>query len=115
LAVIDITNIFLHFPLKNLQNKPVHYTLIAPRDSLIDYNVHVGDDVLFVGYPNFFFNKKNISPIMRAAVISTPPQDTFYFNDYLKIGYVNRFGFGLPEKLDGFLIDGNAVGGYPSG
>lgn len=110
-SVIDITQIFLSFPLKNLQTKTIPYTLIATRDSLADHNVHIGDDILFIGYPNFFFNKKNISPIARSAIISTPPQDTFYFNDYIKIGYINRFGSSLPDKLDGFLIDGNAVGG----
>jgi hypothetical protein len=28
-TAIDITNIFLNFPLKNLQNKPIPYTLLA--------------------------------------------------------------------------------------
>lgn len=113
LTVIDITDIFLNFPLKNLQNKPIPYTLLATRDSLSDNNVQVGNEVLFVGYPNFFFDKKNVNPIMRAAIIATPPKDTFYFNDLLRIGYINRFGpaGNLPAILDGFLIDGNAVGG----
>ncbi len=48
---------------------------------------------------------------MRQAVISTPPQDAFYFNDIIRINYFRRFGLVPSEKLDGFLIDGNAIGG----
>ena len=111
LAVIDITELFINFPLSNLQRKPIPYTLLATRDSLSEYNVQVGDYVLFAGYPSFFFDKRNINPVMRQAVISTPPQDSYFFNDIVRMNYFTRFGFIPPEKLDGFLIDGNAIGG----
>lgn len=111
LAVIDITEMFIHFPLSNLQTKPIPYTLLAIRDSLSEYNVHVGDYVLFAGYPSFFFDKRNVNPVMRQAVISTPPQDSYYFNDIIRFSYLKRFGSMPPDKLDGFLIDGNAIGG----
>lgn len=111
LSVIDITQIFLDFPLKNLQNKPIPYTLLATRDSLSEYNVQVGDNILFIGYPSFFFDRRNANPIVRQAIISTPPKDFFYFNDIIRLSYFKRFGFIQPDKLDGFLIDGNAIGG----
>ena len=109
-AVIDVTNIFLNFPLKNLQNKPIPHTLLATRDSLYDNNVHVGDQVLFVGYPNFYFNTKNKRPIMRSGIIATPPEDVFYFDSILIKIYVNS-RIPLNSKFDGFLIDGNPAGG----
>jgi hypothetical protein len=109
-AVIDITEAFLNFPLKNLQSRPIPHTLIATKDSLYDNNVQVGDEVLFVSYPNFYFNTKNKRPIMRSAVIATYPGEPFYFDSLLIRIYLNS-GIFLPNKLDGFLIDGNAVGG----
>lgn len=110
LAVIDVTQIFLDFPLRNLQNKPIPYTLLATRDSLATYNVHVGDEILFVGYPNFYFNTINKRPIMRGGIIATPPEDVFYFDSVL-LDIYKRSQVALPKKLDGFLIDGNVAGG----
>jgi hypothetical protein len=110
IAVIDITGIFLAFPLKNLQNKPIPYTLLATRDSLYEYNTHVGDEVLFAGYPNYYHNSKNKKPLMRGAIIATPPEDIFYFDSLLIKAY-RMASTVLPEKFDGFLIDGNAVAG----
>lgn len=109
-AVVDITNIFLAFPLKNLQSKPIPSTLLATRDSLYANNIHVGDQILFTGYPNFYFNTKNKRPIMRSGVIATPPEDVFYFDSIL-IKIYARSRIPLPPKFDGFLIDANAAGG----
>lgn len=109
-SVIDITDIFLNFPLKNLQSKPIPYTLLASRDSLYSNNVHVGDQILFAGYPNFYFNTKTKTPIMRGGVIATPPEEVFYFDSILLKIYT-RGGIFLPSKFDGFLIDANAAGG----
>lgn len=109
-TAIDITTIFLNFPLKNLQSKPIPYTLLATRDSLYSNNVHVGDQILFTGYPNFYFNTKKKTPIMRAGVIATPPEEVFYF-DSLLIKIYARAGVTLSSRFDGFLIDGNQAGG----
>jgi hypothetical protein len=109
-TAIDITTIFLSFPLKNLQSKPIPYTLLATRDSLYSNNVHVGDQILFTGYPNFYFNTKTKTPIMRAGVIATPPEEVFYFDSILIKTYT-KAGVKLPGKFDGFLIDGNQAGG----
>ena len=82
----------------------------ATKDTLRKYLVSTGREIVFVGYPNFFYNKKNVEPIVRRGIISTDPLVDFYFSDDL-INIALKKKKYYAEKLNGFLIDANAIGG----
>lgn len=111
LAVIDVTGVFAQPHLRNIINTVIPYDMILTKDSIMPNNINVGDDVFFIGIPSGMYDKRNLSPILRSGVISTPPQEEFYYNDMIKAGYLAKYKEILPDKLDGFLIDANAIGG----
>jgi hypothetical protein len=111
LAVIDVTNYFAQPHLRDIVNTIIPDEMILTKDSVISNNINVGDDVFFIGIPSGMYDNRNISPILRAGVISTPPESDFYFNDMIKAGYFVKYREIIPNKLNGFLIDGNAIGG----
>ena len=55
--------------------------------------------------PNAIFDARNVSPILRTGVIATVPSEGYAFNDGL------RKEFGLPDRIDGFLVDANVFPG----
>lgn len=97
--------------LKHLNNSFIPYDALTITDSIDRENLQVGTEVLFVGYPSLFYDKRNTSPILRTAVISTNPFDDFYYNDILRQAYLSTYKADLSEKLNGFLIDANATAG----
>lgn len=111
IAVIDVTDFFTMPNLRDIVNTIIPYEMILNRDSIISNNINVGDDIFFIGIPSGMYDSRNISPILRAGVISTPPENDFYFNDMIKAGYFAKYREIIPAKLNGFLIDGNAIGG----
>lgn len=111
LAIVDVTGYFDQPNLRDIVNTIIPYEMILTKDSIIVNNINVGDDVFFIGIPSGMYDNRNISPILRAGVISTPPESDFYFNDMIKAGYFAKYREIIPTKLNGFLIDGNAIGG----
>ncbi len=97
--------------LTHLLSKSIPTDFFADVDTLSAQSVQIGSDVLFMGYPNFYFDQRNISPILRSGIIATDPQEDFYLNDTLRIANNKKYGFALPKIFPGFLIDGNVFGG----
>ncbi|MCA8254808.1 serine protease [Burkholderia sp. AU31624] len=79
--------------------------LLSTPERLKNENITVGDEIYLLGYPNAIFDARNISPILRTGVIATVPSEGYAFNDSL------RQQFGLPDRIDGFLIDANVYPG----
>ena len=79
--------------------------LLGTRDKLRDLGVAMGDEVYLLGYPQMMYDPQNVSPILRLGAIATDPTEFWHFNVGL------RRQWGLPEKLDGFLVDGNVYPG----
>jgi hypothetical protein len=111
LAVINVTYFFFDNRFTEINRNIMPYELLLPKDSIEANDVKVGDDILFAGYPNGWYDQRNKSPIVRSGIISSPPEEDFYFSDLFRIAYQNKYHTSLPQKLNGFLIDANAVGG----
>lgn len=79
--------------------------LLVTQQMLKDENITVGDDIFLLGFPDAIFDARNIFPILRTGVIATVPSEGYSFNDRL------RGLYGLPDRLDGFLIDANVFPG----
>lgn len=111
LAIIDVTGVFAQPHLRDIINTVIPYEMILTKDSILTNNINVGDDIYFIGIPSGLYDKRNLSPVLRSGVISTPPQEDFYYNDMIRAGYLAKYREVLPDKLNGFLIDANAIGG----
>ncbi len=79
--------------------------LLSTPERLKNENITVGDEIFLLGYPNAIFDARNVSPILRSGVIATVPSEGYAFNDAL------RKQFGLPDRIDGFLVDANVFPG----
>ena len=110
-AVLNLTWI-LSFPqYKEVRGNAMPYEMLMSKDSIKVNDINVGDDVYFIGYPSGWYDKRNISPLVRSGIISSPPEEDFYLNDMVRIGHFNKFHEILPKKLNGFLIDANTTWG----
>jgi len=115
-AVINVTHLIQSMGnileiIRNGATDLLRDSQLATPDTLKRLNVSIGEDVLFVGYPSLFYDSRNISPILRQAIIATDPTADFYFNNDIRFNYIQKFGEPLPTKLTGFLVDGNLAGG----
>ena len=81
------------------------YDLLVTDERLKDEHISIGDDIFLLGYPDGIFDQRNISPILRRGVLATVPDQGYAFNERL------RRQFGLPERIDGFLIDAGVFPG----
>lgn len=79
--------------------------LLSTPQRLADERITIGDEIFLLGYPNAIFDARNVSPILRTGVIATVPTEGYAFNDTL------RKQFGLPDRIDGFLVDANVFPG----
>lgn len=79
--------------------------LFSTPERLKNENITVGDEIFLLGYPDAIFDARNVSPILRTGVIATVPLEGYAFNDTLQAR------FGLPDRIDGFLIDANVFPG----
>ena len=79
---------------------------LAPELLVIsNENITVGDEIFLLGYPAAIFDPRNVSPILRTGVIATVPLEGYAFNETLRASY------GLPDWIDGFLVDANVFPG----
>jgi hypothetical protein len=90
---------------ENIQAAWIPYDLLATKEKLKAEGITVGDEIFLLGYPNAIFDPRNVHPILREGVIASVPTEDYAFNDALKKN------FGLPDQIDGFLIDANVFPG----
>jgi hypothetical protein len=110
-CVIDITEQYISKKMFYLETALLKYKALATKDTIDRYGISEGDEVYFIGFPSFFFNKKDISPVVRVGTIATAPNKDYYFSEELKINSVKINTEPLPEKINGFLIDASVFGG----
>lgn len=79
--------------------------LLATPEALASERIGIGDEVFLLGYPTAIFDSRNTSPVLRVGVLASDPTVGFGFNADLQ----KRLG--LPEFLDGFLVDANVYPG----
>lgn len=101
-AVVRITEDVLKHEIKGTW---IPYSLFVTKDILKAENITVGDEIFLLGYPDGIYDPRNVSPILREGVISTVPTEGYAFNETL------RKTRGLPDQIDGFLIDANVFPG----
>ncbi len=101
-AAVNVTGTFVK---RGIQAARIPLDLLATRERLKNENITVGDEIFLLGYPGVIFDARNVSPILRSGVIATVPLEGYAFNDML------RDRFGLPDRIDGFLIDANVFPG----
>lgn len=112
LVVINISEYFLlDKSLDYLTQEMFTTSFFITRDSMEVEEVKIGDEILFAGYPNILYDKRNFSPIVRTGVIASVPSDDYYFNEIYRSNYYLKSGELIPEKLTGFLIDANVFQG----
>jgi hypothetical protein len=90
---------------ENIQAVWIPYDLLATKDKLKAEKITVGDEIFLLGYPAAIFDPRNVHPILREGVIASVPTEDYAFNDALKEEC------GLPDRIDGFLIDANVFPG----
>jgi hypothetical protein len=101
-AAVNITEIIVK---QGIQGSWLPLDFLSTPERLKAENITVGDEVFLLGYPNAIFDARNVSPILRTGVIATVPTEGYAFNDFLKKQ------FGLPDRIDGFLVDANVFPG----
>lgn len=101
-AAVNVTEAIV---MQNVQGTWLPLDLLSTPARLKDENITIGDEVFLLGYPDAIFDARNVSPILRTGVIATVPAEGYAFNDAL------RKRFGLPDRIDGFLVDANVFPG----
>ncbi|PWB77149.1 MAG: hypothetical protein C3F08_10355 [Candidatus Methylomirabilota bacterium] len=101
-AALNVTEAIVK---QGIQGAWLPLDLLSTPERLKNENITVGDEIFLLGYPNAIFDARNASPILRTGVIATVPSEGYAFNDALKKQ------FGLPDRIDGFLIDANVFPG----
>lgn len=112
LVVINVSNFFnRNKNLEYLTEDMFTTSFIIRRDSMERAQIDIGDEIIFIGFPNVLYNKRNYSPIVRTGIIATEPSQDYYFNDIYRTNYFKKSGEIIPERLVGFLIDANVFSG----
>jgi len=101
-AAVNVTESIVK---QGIQGAWLPLDLLSTPQRLKDENITVGDEIFLLGYPNAIVDARNVSPILRTGVIATVPTEGYAFNDML------RKQFGLPDRIDGFLVDANVFPG----
>ncbi len=101
-AAVNVTETIIK---QNVQGSWLPLDLLSTPERLKSEGITVGDEIFLLGYPSAIFDARNVSPILREGVIATVPAEGYAFNDFL------RGKFGLPDRIEGFLIDANVFPG----
>ena len=104
LSIIEFSRAFERSGLNSKKHHFIGMDFLASKNDIKVRNIGIGDMVFFQGYPSFFYDESNISPVFRTGFLATDPSQSYHFNQFLK-RYFNR------NILNGFLIDGNVFGG----
>jgi len=102
IAVVNVTEPIVK---QQIQGSWIPLDLFATPEKLKKENITVGDEIFLLGYPDAIYDPRNVSPVLRTGVIATVPTEGYAFNDSLRQRY------GLPDRIDGFLIDANVFPG----
>lgn len=102
IAAINITEPIVE---QNIQGTWIPLDLFATPEKMIGENITVGDEIFLLGYPDAIYDPRNVSPVLRTGIIATVPSEGYAFNKNLRKQY------GLPDRIDGFLIDANVFPG----
>jgi hypothetical protein len=97
--------------IQHLLSHCLNYNQLLDRSALDSNEISLGSDIVFLGYPNALFDKRNFSPIARLGIISSLPNRDFYFSDEYRYSLYYKAHIFIPEKLNGFLVDATATGG----
>lgn len=101
-AVVNVTDVIMREKIKGAW---LPLDLLATSEKLKNESITVGDEIFLLGYPDAIFDARNAYPILRTGVIATVPTEGYAFNAMLRQRY------GLPDRIDGFLIDANVFPG----
>jgi len=101
-AAVNVTEAIVKM---GIQGEWLPMDLLATTDRLKNENITVGDEIFLLGFPDAIFDPRNASPLLRTGVIATVPTEGYAFNEALRRRY------GLPDRIDGFLIDANVFPG----
>lgn len=101
-AAVNVTDTIVKV---GIQGTWLPLDLFSTPQRLKDENITIGDEIFLLGYPDAIYDARNVSPILRIGVIATVPLEGYAFNDAL------RAKFGLPDRIDGFLVDANVFPG----
>lgn len=102
IAVVNVTEPIVR---QQIQGTWLPLDLFATPEKLKNENITVGDEIFLLGYPDAIYDPRNVFPVLRTGVIATVPTEGYAFNDSLRQRY------GLPDRIDGFLIDANVFPG----
>src|ERR1035437_228187 len=102
IAVVNVTGSIQQ---ENIQGAWLPFELFATPEKLTNENITVGDEIFLLGYPDAIYDPRNAYPVLRVGIIATVPTEGYAFNESLRKRY------GLPDKIDGFLIDANVFPG----
>lgn len=102
-AIIEISSVLFKNKVYAIESA-IPIENFATKSIIKNKIFNIGDVVFFIGYPNFFYNRKNFSPILRTGYIATDPIRPYYFSEIVKAKNERDF-------LDGFLIDASVFGG----
>lgn len=108
IAVIEFDQ---YYRLRYLDSFLIPYQLLATKKTIKDNSIGIGTPIFFLGYPSLFYDKRNISPVLRKGFIATDPLNDYYFSDDFRANYYEKYKDYIPEKINGFLIDANVFGG----
>ena len=101
-AAVNVTDAIIK---QRIQGTWLPLNLFATPEKLKSENITVGDEIFLLGYPDAIYDARNVFPVLRTGVIATVPVEGYAFNDAL------RKKFGLPDRIDGFLVDANVFPG----
>ena len=101
-AVVNVTDAIVRQP---IEGSWLPLDLFVTPGRLENENITVGDEIFLLGYPDAIYDPRNVSPILRTGVIASVPIEGYAFNPTLRARY------GLPDRIDGFLIDANVFPG----
>ena len=101
-AAVNVTDTIVK---EGIQATWLPLDLFSTPERLKSEAITVGDEIFLLGFPDAIFDARNVSPLLRTGVIATVPLEGYAFNDAL------RAKFGLPDRIDGFLIDANVFPG----
>jgi len=110
-CAIQFDNFYTTHNLHYLDTFLIPYQFLLDKKSIRENRIQMGNQVYFIGYPSYFFNSKNISPIVRSGFVSTDPTEDYYYSKEFLNAIKGKFGETLQKKLNGFLIDGSVYGG----
>jgi hypothetical protein len=103
-CAVNVTS-FMFTDSTAVQGRWIAKEFLVQSDSLSNWGVTAGDDVLILGYPDGIHDSTRRDPIVRKGTLATDPSLDFSFPKHL----IDNWR--LPNSIPGFLVDGNVFPG----